>query len=600
MAMQVPNPFAVGVAVGGPRNTSQGLVAAPDVASSKYNEADRLQQAGGEFSKALDQWQKEIDLTRAQDATNKLNQAALKLKYGDGTGQNGWVNQLGRNALERESGKSLAEENLDALKTEADAISKTLGNARQKAIFQDVFDATRTQMSQQIGAHTTRQFGIWQDSVDQETLDSAFKMAKSTDPTLRKSGIEVSRAIIEKIYNRRGMKPDYSKGPGIIHSMAVEDMVDAGRSVDARRYLRENEGEMSAQQVEAARKLIDVGIEADSVASASREILASSKTLPEALKQLGSVDPRIRSKVRTNVRQAFDDEAAIRKAQNAENKRLAWLAIANGGRPETSLMAEISLNDPQEAVRIQRYFDKKAEGGVKFSDPSITRALDELADRDPEAFRNLNILADYGAVLTTSDIRGYQKQQRNIQSLEFRDFVKSVKERARIEGVRSSDIAKVGMAASLRWDDWLESHQGKIPTQAEQERMTNVLFSGEKDGWIFDSAQPQWRVFVENPRARVSEMGDLGWSANLDEKTMSEFAVNTLKVTPPTSWNDEQRKVVESLYQGNGWPADVWAKATKRAEEFRRKRKAEGKRDIGLPQAVIEAMAKAMVFDGVK
>ena len=360
MAMQVPNPYAVGVAVGGPRNTSQGLVAAPDVASSKYNEAARLQQAGGEFSKALDQWQKEIDLTRAQDATNKLNQAALKLKYGDGTGQNGWVNQLGRNALERESGKSLAEENLDALKTEADAISKTLGNARQKAIFQDVFDATRTQMSQQIGAHTTRQFGIWQDSVDQETLESAIAQGMSTDETTREGGMAVSKAIIDKMYGRRGLKPDYSKGPGLIAAFAIDNLVDNGSPEAAQRYLDTNRDYMSPVQVQRAERLIAAGKEAAAVQRATEWIVsAQPESEAEARKMLKDVPERVRASVRTGIDRYFQDREDAQRAEIKEAREAAWGWIdEHGTLPPPSILEDLPA---KERVSLKKKYNENGE-----------------------------------------------------------------------------------------------------------------------------------------------------------------------------------------------------------------------------------------------
>lgn len=600
MAMQVPNPYAVGAAVGGPRNVSQGLVAAPDVPSSKYNEADRLQQAGGEFGKSLDQWQKEIDATRAQDAANQLNEAALKLKYGDGTGQNGWVNQLGKNALERESGKSLEQENLEELRTQADGIRKTLGTARQRKLFDDIFEATRVQMSQGIASHTQKQFKVYQDSVDLQSMETAFKSAKSSDPETQRSGLEVSRALIQKIYARRGLDPDYSKGPGIIHGMLIDDMVDSGNASRASAYLQANKGEMSAEQVEAAERVVKAGEEIEEVDATARSILGGTKSLHEALSAVNGVDARIRTKVRTQVRQAYADVESAMKAENQANKKLAWQQLQTQGKIEPTLRAEMFEKDPEALARLDNYAEKQAGGGLKYSDQTVLAGIERLADSDPEEFKRLDILEDFGDKLRAEDIRALQKKQRNIDVEEHKDFLAAVKSAAKVEGVRTADIPKVSLAAEKKWNAWIEGHGGKVPTADEQKRMVETLFRGEDVGLLWNSDLPQWRAIVDNPNTPVSDLASIGWRPTVDDAALSQYAIKELGVVPPESWSGKQREAVVSLYSGNGWPTEIWAEAQKRCAEIQRRRRAEGKPERPLTNAVIEAMAKAMIFEGVK
>lgn len=600
MAMQVPNPYAVGVAVGGPRNVSQGLVAAPDVASSKYNEANRLQQAGGEFGKALDQWQKEIDATRAQDAANQLNSVALKLKYGDGTGQNGWVNQLGKNALERESGKSLEQENLEELRTQADEIRKSLGTARQRKLFDDLFEATRVQMSQGIASHTQKQFKVYQDSVDLQSMETAFKSAKSSDPETQRSGLEVSRALIQKIYSRRGLEPDYSKGPGIIHSMLIDDMVDSGNASRANAYLQANKGEMSADQIGAAEKVVKAGMEVEEIDATARNILSGTKSLKEALRAVNGVDARIRAKVRTRVRQAYADVESALKEENRANKKLASQQLQTQGKIEPTLRAEMLEKDPEALARLDYYAAKQAGGGVKFSDQIVLGGIEKLADSDPERFKRLDILEDFGYKLRADDIRALQKMQRNVDVEEHKDFLTAVKSAAKVEGVRTADIPKVSLAAEKKWNAWIDGHGGKLPTAEEQKRMVEMLFRGEDVGLLWNSDLPQWRAIVENPSTPVSDLASIGWRPTVDDMALSQYAIKHLGVIPPDSWSGRQREAAVSLYSGNGWPTEIWAEAQKRCAEIRRRRRAEGKPDMPVTNAVIEAMAKAMVFEGVK
>ena len=104
MAITVPgNPFGVDVAVGSAGGIGE-LHSAPQTVNGREQLQATLGQRVGEFGKAVEKWQAEIDQTRVQDASNQLNSAMLDLKYNKDTG---WQTLQGKNALERPSGKSL-------------------------------------------------------------------------------------------------------------------------------------------------------------------------------------------------------------------------------------------------------------------------------------------------------------------------------------------------------------------------------------------------------------------------------------------------------------------------------------------------------------
>ena len=248
---------------------------------------------------------------------------------------------------------------------------------------------------------------------------------------------------------------------------------------------------------------------------------------------------------------------------------------------------------------VQNYLEKETEGGVKISDQSVLQKLDKMAEEDPQGFRELDIRATYGNVLRASDINAQQTKQRNIDDVQFKDFVKAAKDAARIEGVRTTDLPMVGIAATRKWEEWM-AKSDKVPSPEDQKRMIKALLSGNSDGFIFDSEQPQWRAINENPTTPVSDLGSVGWSGDFDEKEQRAFLAQRYGIVLPQTLTKEQKRVADSLYAGDGWPTDAWAKGLERCKKLQAERRAQGKKEIPMTNVLIAAMAKAVIFEGVK
>ncbi len=597
MAITVPgNPFGVDVAVGSAGGIGE-IHSAPQTVNGREQLQATLGQRVGEFGKAVEKWQAEIDQTRVQDASNQLNSAMLDLKYNKDTG---WQTLQGKNALERPSGKSLFEETQESFKKSYDSIRATLGTARQRAAFDELYKGMSAQLGNEVNVWTTRQQIVYQDDVDRQTLESAIAQGMSTDPTTRASGMAAAKAMIDKIYSRQGLDPDYSKGPGLVAAMSVEQLVDNGSASQARAYLEENRKYMSPTQIAKAERLIQAGEEDEIVQATASKIFADSNgSLATALKAVGSVDPKIRNKVRTGVRQAFADVEAIRKQQNSERRKAVWSLVLKKQKVPTSMMDEMFAEDIDGFKVVQNYLEKEIEGGVKISDKKVLDDLDKMAEDDPQGFRDLDIQARYGDVLTAKDINAQQTKQRNIDDVQFKDYLKAAKDAARIEGVRTTDLPMVGIAATRKWEEWM-AKSDKVPSPEDQKRMIKALLSGNSDGFIFDSEQPQWRAINENPTTPVSDLGSVGWSGDFDEKEQRAFLADRYKIVLPQTLTKEQKRAADALYAGDGWPTELWEKARERCKKIQAERRAQGKVEIPLTNSVIEAMAKAMIFEGVK
>ena len=105
----------------------------PDVAGAQLqNLSQNLGRAGDAASRIALDMQTEANQLRVDDAINRAKEAALKLTYDKDLG---FTNQRGINALERSSGKPLADEYTDTLRDQVSQIAEGLGNDAQKQAF---------------------------------------------------------------------------------------------------------------------------------------------------------------------------------------------------------------------------------------------------------------------------------------------------------------------------------------------------------------------------------------------------------------------------------------------------------------------------------
>lgn len=114
----------------------QGQVSAPKPINAMPEQMQQLgqnmQQAGGQMGKIALDAQQQANQLRVDDAINQAKEAALKLTYDKDAG---YTNLRGIDALQRSSGKPMAEEYTDNLREQMRGINDTLGNDAQKAQF---------------------------------------------------------------------------------------------------------------------------------------------------------------------------------------------------------------------------------------------------------------------------------------------------------------------------------------------------------------------------------------------------------------------------------------------------------------------------------
>lgn len=146
------------------QDTPRALGAAGAAVSQQFGMA---QQAANGFADRYRQEQELADQVRVDDAINKAKERQIDLTFNKDTG---FTNVKGINALQRSSGKPLADDYANEYKTSLDEITGTLGNDRQKRAFQMRANDMLTGFKSQVMAHEGQEFHDYTVSVREGTI----------------------------------------------------------------------------------------------------------------------------------------------------------------------------------------------------------------------------------------------------------------------------------------------------------------------------------------------------------------------------------------------------------------------------------------------
>lgn len=232
-------------------NQPQVQVAAPtvkDVANEQGQQLGRaLQSAGSDVSRIALDMQQDANKVRVNDAMNRAVSARLGLQVDA-------LQQKGRNALERESGKDLASEYDERLGAELDALTNSLGNDAQKAEFKAQSDQLRQQFRGTVTGHMVREQETFADETDEATIKTAIEQGVLLygDNTMRQQSVDAIAATIDRLAMRKGWSPEIratklAEAVGPMHAGIIKSMIQSGNAEAAQSYYDENSASMSLQ-----------------------------------------------------------------------------------------------------------------------------------------------------------------------------------------------------------------------------------------------------------------------------------------------------------------------------------------------------------------
>jgi soluble lytic murein transglycosylase len=135
----------------------------------RAQQLDQASQTAGAFATMQQRQQELADQVRVDDAINRAKERQIDLTFGKDTG---FTYQKGINALQRDSGRPLAEEYGDQFKNTLSEITNGLGNERQKRAFQMRANDMLTGFKSQVMQHEGQEFQNYSMSVREGTIEN--------------------------------------------------------------------------------------------------------------------------------------------------------------------------------------------------------------------------------------------------------------------------------------------------------------------------------------------------------------------------------------------------------------------------------------------
>lgn len=253
-------------------------VATPDGAFG-IRQGQQLQQLGqglDQLAVGMQRAQDEADTARVNDALNQLIETELDLTYGD---NDGYTRLKGAQALDRPGGRPLSDEYTERLQSRSDEVLGSLGNARQRQLFQQRAQERLTQFRGNLMNYEGRENQDYQISVQQGSAALAAREISAfyNDPLRVADAAERLRGAVTTEGRLRGKAAAEIKVEGDLkvsaaHLGAINQMLGQNNPLGAERYLRQYKDDLVESDLLKARSAVDElasqaigGIKADQV-----------------------------------------------------------------------------------------------------------------------------------------------------------------------------------------------------------------------------------------------------------------------------------------------------------------------------------------------
>lgn len=567
MAMKIPssgNPFGVSAEVQSTRE--MGLVKAPESEFSEAGLAKQLGQAGDKILAAAQKWQEEQDNTRLDDFANQLKSLESDLTYNEETG---YARQLGKNALERESGRTLADEVQDRFTEEGRKLMANMSpRVRRRA--QELFDATSVTLNNNVNRHVFAQSIEWRKSVTQETLARASAMTQSDDLEERLSGFAIAREATKRRAHDLGLEVDLTVTVGKSHVELLSRMIDEGRLDEAKEWFGQYKHEMSGSQIAGIDKLMTAKeTEVTGKALGEKLYLENGSDRAKAYKQLDDVDERYRETAKKGIDAAYQRDEAIRKQENEENEKEAWQFLVNGEAVPLSLEQEIKEKDPKTWRSIETYLRAKEKDTPVVTDLPTWDRLLRMVTANPEAFRSIDFTT-YKGTLSETDIKTLQNMQKNLPGKQFDGFMSEVRLRCKIENIQKPEaIQKVEQAAAALFADYQSRSKMNVLDGRVQSDLIERVFKGYDTEWYLPNKSGHEVIGERSVGVRPSNaITSIAYGMTYDE-IRNQLQAKGVKTTP--TMTSDQLSWGTYYIKNDRWPQQLINDVTRSLEAAKKK-----------------------------
>lgn len=553
MAMKVPgggNPFAVNVAT---QSTQEmGLVDAPKTAFSEAALADRLKTAGDKIEAQAQKWVDEQDRARLQKFANDLSDLQSDLEANPETG---FLNLQGENASNPADGKDLRTNVTEQFDQRSAVLMEKMG-WRTRARANELRDAMRSRLNDKVNRHIIQQAAVAKQAENARTIDIAMKNLQAAEtPEDVYSNLFVLRGLTDEQAREKGVPADYSKTMGVAHSLLIGDMVEDKRFDDAKGWLEGCMGDMSADQYKKAKDLIDAGVKLEKGKTIGDELYEKHKDdKAGGIKALLGVDEEYREIARKQLTFRRKEADQIKAAELAELKKQVYTFIAKDENVPLGLKQELLERDPEMYRTIEKLEESRMTGQPIQTDLPTFDKLNEMAQTNPQAFRELNMV-EYKGKLSNGDIAHFQTLQKNLPGNQYKAWQTQVKARMKMEKkVIGGKEHLVTSAALAMWNEEVGKSKNNVVDPKRMSEMLVELFDEVSvPGRFFGTnEQPRWEVISERPNMSAS---DAVLSAT-HGVTMPELrqSMKSAGLQEPKQWNDETIGIASALALNKALP----------------------------------------------
>lgn len=569
MAMQVPNPYAVGVQ--GERQVETGLVSAPLMQSTANDRAEELDHNQKKFAEAMRNYQDQVDKTRIMDMSNQLQDAVTDIT----SGENGYEKLEGNNALERPDNRPLWDEVDERYKLASDEIIKKAGNARQRMAIMSISNQMRQGLRESVNSWVIRQNKVYTEAVHADSLNKAGVMALSDDEATSQSGFAAIRSLTKAKADREGIPPDYSATLGALHLDKASSIVTNQGAEAGRDYLRANKGEMTTAQIARLKDVIEIKKDSENITRLTENIMAKGLTEQEAMKLTENLGDKYKDKVQKLVKAEYNQiDQANRKLVN-ELEDMVWRAYSEGQPIPADAQAQLRELDPK------KYHDLFDGNGVflelgkapSVSDQQVSSELEDLYNNDIESFAELD-LRPFFTRLTKDDMRRFTNLQSKAGDASYKEFKKELDFRIRAESLVDSEAKKVRAAANKLFDEAKSQSSKGVVDEPRRMQLIKTLFTKATD-W---RGTKGYKVILNNPDVNTSQaLFDAGVYGTRENRARAEMWLKDVGIANWETATKEQQRVASSIAAGAGWPEDIKKKALDQLEKIKQDRRAKGK-----------------------
>lgn len=238
-------------------------VATPDGAFG-IRQGQQLQQLGqglGQLAVGMQRAQDEADTARVNDALNQLIETELDLTYGE---TDGYTRLKGVNALQRPDNRPLSEEYTERLQSRSDEVLGSLGNARQRQLFQQRAQERLTQFRGNLMNYEGRENQDYQISVAQGSAALAAREVSAyyNDPLRVTDATDRIRAAVMSEGRLKGraaveIQAEADIKVSAAHLGAIDQLLAQNNPLGAERYLRQYKGDLVESDLLKARSAVD-------------------------------------------------------------------------------------------------------------------------------------------------------------------------------------------------------------------------------------------------------------------------------------------------------------------------------------------------------